>query len=47
MQFGPGVLGVEPPLDSDLSGIAFLNQNLDFPPERLLVGESLLQAGAG
>ena len=30
-----------------LGGVAFLNQSLDFPPERLLVGESLLQAGAG
>ena len=45
MKFGPGVLGVEPPLDGGLGGVAFLNQSMDFPPERRLVGESLLQAG--
>ena len=47
MKFGSGVLGVEPPLDSGLGGVAFLNQSMDFPAEGLLVGESLLQAGAG
>ena len=47
VEFGPGVLGVEPPVDGGLGGVALLNQSLDFPVERLLVGESLLQAGAG
>ena len=36
MKFGPGVLGVEPPLDGGLGGVAFLNQSLDFPPEARL-----------
>ena len=27
MKFGPGVLGVEPPLDGGLGGVAFLNQS--------------------
>ena len=30
MKFGPGVLGVEPPLDGGLGGVAFLNPN---PPK--------------
>ena len=38
VKFGPGVLGVETPVDSGLGGVAFLNQGLDFLPERLLVG---------
>ena len=47
MKFGSGVLGIEPPVDGGLGGVALLDQSLDFPVERFLVGESLLQAGAG
>ena len=47
VKFGSGVLGIEPPVDGGLGGVALLDQSLDFPVERFLVGESLLQAGAG
>ena len=47
MKFGSGVPGVEPPVDGGSGGVALLNQSLDFPLERLLVGEPLFQAGAG
>ena len=47
MKFGSGILGIEPPADSGLGGVAFLNQSMDFPPERLPDEEALLQAGAG
>ena len=47
MKFGSGILGVEAPVDGGSGGVALLNQSLDFPPERLIVGEPLLQAGAG
>ena len=38
MEFGSGILGIEPPVDGGLGGVAFLNQSLDLPPERLLAG---------
>ena len=47
MKFGSGVLGVEPPIDDGLGGVALPNQGLDLPPESLLIGEPLPQAGAG
>ena len=47
MKFGSGVLGFEPPLDTNSGGVALPHQCLDFPPERILVGEPLLQAAAG
>ena len=47
MKFGSGVLGFEPPVDTSSGGVALPHQRLGFPPERLLVGEPLLQARAG
>ena len=47
MKFGSSILGVEPPVDDGLGGVAFPYQGLDFPPESLLVGDPLPQAGAG
>ena len=47
MKFGAGVSGFKPPVDTSSGGVALRHQGLDFPPERLLVGEPLLQAGAG
>ena len=36
MKLTSGVLGVEPPVDGGLGGVAFLDQNLDSPPEHSL-----------
>ena len=47
MKFGPGILGVEPPVDGGSGGVALPHQGLGFPPERLPVGEPLPQAAAG
>ena len=47
MKFGSGVLGVEPPVDGGLGGVALLLQSLDFLPEGLLVGKPLFEARAG
>ena len=47
MKFGSWVPGVEPPVDGGSGGVALLDQSIDFPPEGLLAGEPLLQAGAG
>ena len=47
MKFGSCVPGVEPPVDGGSGGVALLDQSIDFPPEGLLAGEPLLQAGAG
>ena len=47
MKFGSCVPGVEPPVDGGPGRIALLDQGLDFPPESLLAGDPLLQAGAG
>ena len=47
MKFGSGILGVEPPVGDGLGGVAFAYQGLDLPPESLLVGDPLPQAGAG
>ena len=45
MKFGSCVPGVEPPVDGGSGGVALLDQSIDFPPEGLLAGEPLLQAG--
>ena len=47
VQFGSGVMGVEPPLDGGLGGVAFPDQGLDLPPESFLVGDPLPQSGTG
>ena len=47
VKFGSGILGVEPPVDDGLGGVAFPYQGLDFFPESLLVRDPLPQAGAG
>ena len=47
VEFGPGVLGVEPPVDGSSGGVPFLHQGLGFPPQHILVGEPLPQATAG
>ena len=47
VKLGPGIPGVELPVDGGSGGVAFLDQGLDFPPQRVLVGEPLPQAGAG
>ena len=36
VEFGPGVLGVERAVDGGSGRIAFCNQVLDFPPQRIL-----------
>ena len=46
MEFGSGVLGVEPPVDGGPGGVALGDQGLDFPPEGGFVGEPLLEAAA-
>ena len=47
MEFGSGVLGVEPPVDGGSGGVALPHQGLDFPAEGILVGETPPEAGAG
>ncbi len=47
VKLGSGIPGVELPVDGGSGGVAFLDQGLDFPPQRVLVGEPLPQAGAG
>ena len=47
VQFGSGILGVEPPVDTSSGSVAFRNQGPDFPLQRRFIGESLPEAGAG
>ena len=47
MEFGSGVLCVEPPVDGGLGGVSLRDQGLDFPSEGLLSGEPLPEAGTG
>ena len=47
VQLGPGIPGVELPVDGGSGGVALLDQGLDFPPQGILVGEPLPEAGAG
>jgi len=42
MEFGPGILNIEPPIDNGLSGVAFLLQRLYFSAKGGFVGNSLL-----
>ena len=47
MEFGCGVLDAEAPVDSDLSPIFLLFQDVNLPTQGLLVGDTLLEAAAG
>ena len=47
MEFGSGVLDAEVPVDSGLSLVSFLFQNVNLPAEGLLVGDALFEAAAG
>ena len=47
MEFGPGVLGGEAPVDAGLSLVSFLFQCLDFPAETVLVRVPLPETAAG
>ena len=47
MKFGSGILGVEPPVDDGLGGVAFPDQGLDFLPESLLVGDPAASGRSG
>ncbi len=46
MKFCPGILGVKPPMDGGLGGIALPFQCLDFPGEGGLVRDAPPEAGA-
>ena len=46
MEFGSGVLGVEPPVDGGSGGVSLRDQGLDLPPEGRFVGDALLEAAA-
>ena len=46
MELGSGILGLEPPVDGDLGRVALLHRGPDFPPQRVFIGEPLLQTGA-
>ena len=45
VEFGPGVPGVELPVDGGSGGVALGDQGLNLPPESILAGEPLPQAG--
>ena len=44
VKLGPGIPGVEPPVDGGSGGVPFLEQGLEFPPQRVLVGKPLPHA---
>ena len=46
MEFGSGVLGVEPPVDGGSGDVSLRDEGLDLPPEGGFVGDALLEAAA-
>ena len=46
MEFGSGVLSVEPPVDGGSGDVSLRDQGLDLPPEGGFVGDALLEAAA-
>ena len=47
MEFGPGVLDAEAPVDFGLSPVPLLFQDVNLRAERFLVGEALFETAAG
>ena len=47
MEFGDGVLDAEARVDSDLSPVSLLFQDVNLPSEGLLVRDVFLEAAAG